>query len=116
MNEDVIYRVLAHLPPWTDDEEALLREEGPNSIRAYQLDTFAARLAEDPSTPAMSEAEVAAYLKALASRHHAVLGVDGWRMTEAGFRFLTAPDQVRQHETAATIHLNPAKGSLNVGI
>lgn len=114
-------RVLGHLPAWAEDEEAHVEMEGgprreedgamAGSIRAYAIDEFTVRLAEDPCAVGVDATgavrhlrapEVAGQLEALVERGLAErddLEVDEgqllarWRMTQAGFEAITGPEK-----------------------
>ena len=106
-------RVLAHLPVWAEDEAAHIEAEGgvENSIRAYSLAALTVRLGEDQSCPRLDEAALEQQLRELAGVNFCVEAEDGWRMTQAGFEFLTDPtekgDPNREPEPAI-VNLNPS--------
>lgn len=109
---DLGRRVLAHLPVWAADEKALVESEGGAavSIRAYTLAEFTARLDEDASTPATSEADVLVSLGALADAGLAKEVSGAWNMTKLGYEALVAPvDGEAQEPGDVIVAVNPAQ-------
>jgi hypothetical protein len=97
-DSDVERRVLGHLPVWAADEEAFRAAEGEGSIRAYSLQDFTARLAQDPCIPQRSEEQVQAFLSNLAAKGLASEIEGSWSMTEAGLKALQDTPGLSEHE------------------
>jgi hypothetical protein len=113
-------RVLGHLPVWAKNERAHVKAEGGAdvSIRSYSLADFTERLAEDPSTflvdeaqvtRSLTEAECDVSLRGLADQGLAEETDGQWRMTQLGFEAITAPDEPEAVVPGeVVIPLNPA--------
>lgn len=121
--------VLAHLPVWAADEATLIAKEeaeGGVSERRFDLPTFTARVAEDPSAVAKDPAsgelrhpnldEMGVLLEQQVERGFAARddfedGKWGWRMTEAGLAELVAPVEHAEDLPSgpAMIDLHPAR-------
>lgn len=112
-------RVLAHLPIWVEDETAHVDAEGgPDiSIRSYNLQDFAARLAEDPFTLVEPDGErrpltvdeCEQSLDALVTAKLATKKNGEYRMTRRGRDALQAPvDQAQQTPGAVIVDVAPA--------
>lgn len=110
-------RILANLPVWTADEDALLAEEGEGAIRSYTLAKFTTdRIGEDPAAPNMTEAQVEASLVDLQGAGLCQEDEEGgWRMTEAGFEALheQLPQPTDVEPGAVLMELHPAQADAN---